>query len=103
MSACDLQGIPKDVLSVFRPAQRRHRRPKKVGDHYAMNYTLKLPLSLRAAMHYAAVQSCQKRVIPGLLNAPLNRLDVDPAKHARQLPPPACEVATARSIGSRNC
>src|SRR5512132_3335682 len=102
MSVCDLQGIPKDVLCDFRPAQHRHRRPEKAGDHHAMNYTPKSPLSLRAARRYVVDQSCQKPAIPGLLNAPPNRLDGDRAKRAPRRPRLAVAIATVRSEALRN-
>src|ERR1051325_9261233 len=79
MSASDLQGIPAAVLFSFRPTQHRRRRAEKLADHDAINYTLKSPLSLRAARRYAAALSFQKCAVLGLLNAPPNHLGEGPA------------------------
>src|SRR5882724_3115655 len=98
MSECGLQDTPRDDLSFFHPTPRRHRRPGKEDNHYARNYTLKLPLSPIVTMHYAAVRNCRKRAVPGLQNECQGRLGGDPLRLAR---PPLLPAAGAVSVLSK--
>src|SRR5688500_6991123 len=86
MFACGLQGTPKDDLSFFHPVPRRRRRPEKVDNFDATNYTLKSLLSLIVTMRYAAARSCRKPSFLGLPNGCLNRLCEGPPKTCRRTP-----------------
>src|SRR5882724_5098294 len=94
MSECGLQDTPKDVLSFFHPTQRRHHRPGKEDNHYARNYTLKLPLSLIVTMHYAVARNCRKRAFPGPQNECQGRLGGDLLRLARPPLLPATEAVS---------
>src|SRR5437867_664762 len=102
MSACGLQGTPKDVLSFFHPTPRRHRRREKVDNPDARNYTLKSPLSLTITRRYAADLSFQKRVSPDHPNECRDRPDEDLLTLVRRPLLPVTGAASALAKVPRN-
>src|SRR6185436_20007833 len=102
MSGCGLQDTPTGVLSFFRPTPRRHRRREKLDNHYGLNYTLKLPLSLIVTMHYAVVLNCRKCAFPGRPNVFPNRPGEVPRGPGQLTPRPAAATPIVASKGLRS-
>src|SRR5258705_10153651 len=99
MSGCGLQDTPTGVLSFFRPTPHRHRRREKLDNHYGLNYTPKLPLSLIVTMHYAVVRNCRKCAFPRRPNVYPNHPGEVPPGPVRLTPPPAAPTPIVASKG----